>query len=306
VIVPLDGSPYAEHALPWAIQIAALAGAPVRVVHVHAQMQPAFHSRRLELYREFDRLLREPMEEYIADVARRLTRASAITVAPKVVNGRHTTEALSELLASTDDIVVMATRGRNLVSRTLIGSALDAVVQRRDAPILHVRGYSCPVDLTARPSLRHALVPLDGSSESAGVMQPVAALSKLTDGRQTLLRVVQPAGVFSCGDGSACDEACERKNNPIAYLDAIAGDWRSELPHVRTSVVWSEVAPAREILAQAEELDVDFIAMATRPRSWLSRLLRPGIFDRLIRRARAPILVVNQRDEDDHTRPLSA
>jgi nucleotide-binding universal stress UspA family protein len=246
------------------------------------------------------------MEEYIADVARRLTRASAVNVTPMVVNGRHTTEALSELVASTADIVVMATRGRNVVSRTLIGSALDAVVQRRAAPILHVRGYSCPVDLTARPSLRHAFVPLDGTSDSTSVLRPVAALSKLTDGRQTLLRVVQSAGAFTCGDGSARDEACELKNNPVAYLDEIAEDWRSELPNVRTSVVWSEVAAAREILAQAEERDVDFIAMATRSRSRLSRLLRPGIFDRLIRQARTPILVIKQRDEDDHARSLSA
>jgi nucleotide-binding universal stress UspA family protein len=304
VIVPLDGSPYAEHALPWAIQIAALAGAPVRLVHVHAQMQPAFHGRRLELYREFDQLLREPMEEYIADVARRVARASSITVTPMVVNGRHTSEALSELVASTADVVVMATRGRNVVSRTLIGSALDAVVQRRAAPILHVRGYSCPVDLTARPSLRHALVPLDDTSDSTSVLRPVAALSKLTDGRQTLLRVIQSPGAFTCGDGSVQDEACELKKSPVAHLDEIAEDWRFELPHVLTSVVWSDGAPAREILAQAEERDVDFIAMATRPRSRLSRLLRPGVFDRLIRRGRTPILVVKQPADDSRPGPM--
>ena len=203
VIVPLDGSPYAEHALPWAIQIATLAGARVRLVHVHEKMQPAFHARRLELYGEFDRLLREPMEEYIVDVVRRLARASAVTVTPTVVDGRHVTDELPDLVASTSDIVVMATRGRNFVSRTVFGSALDAVVQRREAPILHVRGYSSPVDLTARPSLRHALVPLDGSPDSADVLRPVVALSRLTDGRQTLFRAVQSDGLFSCGDGSA-------------------------------------------------------------------------------------------------------
>ena len=306
VIVPLDGTPYAEHALPWALQIATLADARVRVVHVHDKVQPDFHARRLELYREFDRLLREPMEEYIADVVRRLAGASAVPVTLTVVDGRDITEELSELVASTSDIVVMATRGRNFVSRNVIGSAFDAVVQRRQVPILHVRGYSSPADLTARPALRHALVPLDGSSDSADALGPVATLSKLTAGRQTLFRVVQSKALFSCGDGRTCEDARELANSPAAYLDDIARVWRHELPHVRTSVVWSDASPASAILREVEEQEVDFIAMATRPRGRLSRLFRPGVFDRLIRRARTPILVVKQHNEDAHSRSLSA
>jgi nucleotide-binding universal stress UspA family protein len=284
------------------MQIASLAGTRVRLVRVHEQMQPAFHERRLALYREFDRLLREPIEEYVADVVRRIARASAVTVTPTVVDGRHTTEHLSELFASTSDIVVMATRGRNFVNRSLRGSALDAVVHRREAPVLHVRGYSCPVDLTARPSLRHTLVPLDGSRESEDVLRPVSALSKLTDGRQTLLRVVQSSGLFSCGDGSRPGEARELTNSPVAYLDALAKEWRSALPHVRTSVAWSDASLPRAILTEVDEHDVDFIAMTTRARGRLSRLFRPGVFDRLVRRARTPILVVKQREESGRLR----
>jgi nucleotide-binding universal stress UspA family protein len=306
VIVPLDGSPYAEHALPWALQIASLAGTRLRLVHVHQQMQPAFHERRLALYREFDRLLREPVEEYMAGVVRRIARASTVTVTPTVVNGRHIADHLSDLVASTSDIVVMATRRRNCVSRLLRGSALDAVVHRREAPILHVRGYSCPVDFTARPSLRHALVPLDGSPESEDVLRPVSALSKLTDGRQTLLRVVQSSGLFSCGDGRSSEEARELTNSPVAYLDALAKEWRSKLPRVLTSVAWSDASLTRAILAEVDEQEVDFIAMTTRARSRLSRLFRPSVFDRLVRRARTPILVVKQRDDEDHPGSLSA
>jgi nucleotide-binding universal stress UspA family protein len=294
VIVPLDGSPYAEHALPWAIQFAALAGGRVRLVHVHQQMQPAFHGRRLELYREFDRLLREPMEEYMADVTRRLGRATSVPVSPMLVDRRHVAESLAELVASSADIVVMATRGRNVVSRALVGSALDAVLQRREAPILHVRGYSCPVDFTARPALRHALVSLDVTSESENVLRSLAAISKLTDSRQTLLRVVESSGLFSLDDETQRDGARELRDNPVAQLDDVADAWRSELPRLRTSVVWSDGGLVHEILRQGEEQGADFIAMATRPRGRLSRLLRPGVFDRLIRRARLPILVAKQ------------
>jgi nucleotide-binding universal stress UspA family protein len=100
VIVPLDGSSYAEHALPWAIQIASLAGARLRLVHVHEQMQPPFHERRLKGYREFDRLLREPMEGYVSELMRRIARTSAVTVTRTIVDGRQTADHLSEVVAA--------------------------------------------------------------------------------------------------------------------------------------------------------------------------------------------------------------
>lgn len=286
VIVPLDGSPHAEHALPWAAQIAAWAGGGLRLVHVHQQIQQGFHYRQWELHREFERFLREPMEKYMADVTRRLERARSVSVSAMLVDRRHVADSLAEVVASSNHIVVMATRGRGVVSRALTGSALDAVLKRREAPILHVRGYSCPVDLTARPSLRHALAPLDGSSQSTDVLRAVAALSQLTDGRQTLLRVIPSARLVSPSD--------EKPHDPVAQLDEVAKAWRSELPHVRTSVVWSDDGLVREILDQAEEQGADFIALATRPRGRLSRLLRPGVFDRLVRRSRLPILVSKQ------------
>jgi nucleotide-binding universal stress UspA family protein len=294
VIVPLDGSPHAEHALPWAIQIATLASASVRLVHVHPRMHRALYARRVELYQEFDRLLREPKEQYLADVIRRVARASAVAVKPSIVDGGNVSTDLPELVAATDDIVVMATRGRTVFGRALVGSSLDAALQRRHAPILHVRGYRCPVDLTARPSIRHALVPLDGSSESAGALQAVSALNKLASGRQTLLTVIPPAGIFGGGDEQLSGDGYDLKDKPVAYLDGVAKAWRPHLPELQTSVVWSDASPAREILAQAEDRQVDFIAMATRPRSRLSRLLRPGVFDRLLRQAKIPILVVKQ------------
>jgi nucleotide-binding universal stress UspA family protein len=137
-------------------------------------------------------------------------------------------------------------------------------------------------------------VPLDGSSESAGALQAVSALNKLASGRQTLLTVIPPARTSDGGDEQLSGDGSDLKDKPVAYLDGVAKAWRPHLPELQTSVVWSDASPAREILAQAEDRQVDFIAMATRPRSRLSRLLRPGVFDRLLRQAKIPILVVKQ------------
>jgi nucleotide-binding universal stress UspA family protein len=293
VVVPLDGSQFAEHALPWALQIASWAGARLRLVHVHPRMQPALHGRRVESYRDFDRLLREPMEEYMSDVVRRVARFASMSVIPMIVDGRGATDALPKLADAGADIVVMATRGRTALGRMLTESALDAMVQRTSIPLLHIRGYSCPVQLTAQPSLRHALVALNGSGESTAVLEPVADLGRLVEGSQTLFRCIPRHGLFFTSDRwNTFDAPSKQDDRPVPHLSELAKAWRQCLPRVRTSVVWSETSPAREILRQAQDSHADFIAIATRRRSRLNRLLRPGVFDYLVRHSEIPVLAV--------------
>lgn len=306
VIVPLDGSLHAEYALPWAMRIAALSGGGIRIVHFHQKMQPALYARRLQPYREVERLLREPMEHYIGEVARRIRRASGVKIRPTVVDGFHVANDLSHLVAETSDIVVMATRGRNVISRTLLGSTLDTVLERRTAPVLHVPGYACPVDLTARPSLRHALVPLDGGSASSEIFPFVAALGKLATGRQTLLKVLRSEGLFTAGDASGWENESELTARSTAYLEEVATAWRHALPRARSRIVWTDASIAAAILKEVHEQDADCIVMTTRSRGRLKRLISPGVFDRLIHRARTPILVVKQQGDGDRAPSLSA
>jgi nucleotide-binding universal stress UspA family protein len=42
ILVPLDGSPFSEHALPYARSIARRTGARVRVVHAHWPVDPVY------------------------------------------------------------------------------------------------------------------------------------------------------------------------------------------------------------------------------------------------------------------------
>lgn len=300
VIVPLDGWAYAEHALPWAIHLAQLAGAPLRLVRVRHE---SAHDRQSQWLRDASRLNRRSAPSYLDLVARRIARTSKVDLRLTRVYGPSATEALSELLASTTDLAVMATRRRHVAARVLLDSPLDAVIQRRTAPILHVPGYAGPVDLTARPSLQHALIPLDGDYDGADLLQPAAALSRLADGRQTLLRIVESPGLFSCGNGCFDDGASELENNAAARLEQIAAAWRKDLPRVRTSVVWNDDEPAHAILQQAQECDADFIAVAARPRRRISRLIRPGVSDRLIRRSQIPLLIVKRPGYDLHSAP---
>jgi nucleotide-binding universal stress UspA family protein len=294
VLVPLDGTRHAEHALPWALRIADQTGSQIRLVHVHRPMDGPVHRRRTQLYVDFDELLRQPMEQYLSALTRRLARASSASVAPLWLDGREVGEALAAL-AQSSDLVVMATRRRSLVSRLLLGSISNQVSHSMSTPMLLVPGYSSPVDLTGRPALRRALVPLDGSKGSEQVLNVLAKLASDLSSEQILLRVTDDDRMCDTWEASTYSEWSEFRNGPLAQVQEVASKWKSVFPNARPTVLWSDESAAKSIAQQAKERDVDFIALATRPRSLLRRLIKPGVFGHLLRKAEWPLLVVQQR-----------
>src|SRR5262245_22662378 len=78
ILVPLDGSPFAEHALPLALAIARRSGAAVELVHAHTAF--AFADSGLAYDASLDMHLREQEKGYMDGVARRVKAAAAAAV----------------------------------------------------------------------------------------------------------------------------------------------------------------------------------------------------------------------------------
>jgi nucleotide-binding universal stress UspA family protein len=115
--VPVDGTPFGEHALPLALGIARRAGAAIRVVHVHLPLEPPLQ-RRL-LYREsgLDLWLRKRQQDYLDDLMRRLRRVTRVPVKPVFLEGWQVAESLCSAASAGTDLIVMATHGRGPLGR---------------------------------------------------------------------------------------------------------------------------------------------------------------------------------------------
>ena len=294
ILVPVDGEPFGEHALPLALGIARRAGAKVRVVHVHCPMPQAYRTEMLFQDTGLDAFLRRRQQAYLDDLFRRLRKVTSVPVTPVFLDGREVTDSLCEAASAGTDLVVMATHGRGPLGRLWSGSVADVLMRRLSVPLLLVRGYNAPADLTGDPLLRHVLIPLDGSEVAEQVLEPALALGTLTGADHTLLRIIPSMPDYSLGylgAGSQRPVADGQQAEAWSYLRRVAERLGGRTLRAHPCLALDEEPAARAILRYARTHDADLIALATRGPAGLARLLRGSVADRVVQGTSVPVLV---------------
>lgn len=293
ILVPVNGSPFGEHALPLALGIARRTGANLRVVNVHSPLQSSYRPETLYSDGVLDGWGRQYQQVYMDGLCRRLARATSVPVTPVFMRGEITESLAAESTGA--DLVVMATHGRGPLGRLWWGSVADTLMQRLSVPLLLVRGYYAPVDLTGDPLIRNVLIPLDGSKLAEQILEPALALGTLTDANHTLLGVTPSERDYSLGyPGTVPQRPVMHTQQAEAwsYLRGIVDRLRGRKHRVHPRLALTEMSIAKAILSCARTYDADLIALATRGHGGLTRLFRGSVAERVIRGASAPVLVL--------------
>ena len=137
ILLPLDGSPLAEQALPHAIAIAERFQAELILLRVLIPLPKPMATAEAALQRaEKERavFVREYMERVAADVVEH-----GITVEIITNGGRPHLEIIQYAETNQVDLIVICSRGQSGLSRWLMGSVSDRVVRGANVPVLLVR-----------------------------------------------------------------------------------------------------------------------------------------------------------------------
>ena len=303
ILVPLDGSLFAEQALPLAMSIADRTGASLRLARVHvlyAFQDP--NAARLPYDPALDAAGKQQEALYLNGVVERLAALAPVPVTADVVNGMTADAILEEARASKADLIVMTTHGRGPMSRFWLGSVADELLRRATVPILLIRPHEEVPELTRPPVLKHLLIPLDGTPLSERVLEPGLVLGRALEARYTLLRLITP-WLFP-GHDPTIDSPTGEGNGRLelqlleasTYLEAVADRLRKQGCSVQTRVAIHR-QPAAGILEEARKMGVDCIALATHGRGGLKRLLLGSVADKVLRSATLPLLVFHPAAE---------
>jgi nucleotide-binding universal stress UspA family protein len=296
LLVPLDGSSFAEQALPLATELAARSGAVLHIVLVHhSNALVAGPGEPVVFHPAVDDSTRQQEQEYLAAVSRPLAAAGTVAVVTRLLDGPVAASIADYARNSAIDLVVLTTHGRGVLSRFWLGSVADRLVRLLHQPLLLVR----PQASRGAPSaamMRRILIPLDGSPLAATVLEPALRLGEVLGAEFTLLRaVVLPPPLVLPFPGVVVPleptaPTTTQQVEATRYLGEVAHQLRSQGLQVATAV---EVAgdPVAAIAEYAERHGADLIALATHCYGGATRFLLGSVADKLLRSATVPLLV---------------
>jgi nucleotide-binding universal stress UspA family protein len=302
ILVPLDGSAFAEQVLPVAFEIARKSSASVTLLRVHVPLAPAFAEGLPPFDYNIERGARDQALAYVQDVARHFADPK-VPVSALVLEGPVTATICEHVRSSDVDLVVLSTHGRGPLARFWLGSVADELIRKLPIPVLAVHPREEPAKPAKAAAFQQVLVPLDGSPLAEQAIEAALALGVPGQAEYTLVRFITPTILggtsFSDMGGMLVDDTLVRKleeghaearREAETYLQRIAERLRERDVAVQTRVLDSE-QPALAILAQARAVKADVIAIASHGRGGLNRLLLGSVADKVLRGASVPVLL---------------
>jgi nucleotide-binding universal stress UspA family protein len=322
ILVPLDGSPRAERAIPVAARVAQASGGSiilVRVVTTSVEFWPSPVPQPALAQIAIDADIASA-EEYLEAITQSTSLAN-IQTETVVLFGPTAPTILTVARSYHADIIILCSHGYTGMKRWVMGSVAQKVAQYASLPVLVLRERgSIPAapHLDATRPLR-VLVPLDGSSQAKAAIEPAAslivALAAPASGALHLLRVVKPSMTESTEEGQHHLESYLRKAKE--YLRATADHLREGLvaPTVaahKLTVTWSvavDVDVAGGVIRVAENGEdaegagvfggCDLIALATHGRGGMQRWAMGSVTERVLGATDLPILIIRPPDTTD-------
>ncbi len=270
VVVPLDGSSLAEHALAYAQQLSTRLDTSLHLVWV----LPADSTEGREA---------EAMA-YLQDVARRLGH----DVQAMLRFGSPAAEIISAAAGLSEPIIVMTTHGHGGIGRLVFGSVADAVARGVHSPVLLIRSGTAMVPAP----IRSILLPLDGTAYAETALPYATALARAFDADLWLVRVAETTEVSEDPVSSMAlwEEHRQMVQESSTYLYDLTERLEQEgiRAHARPLAGFVE----DEILAYERDAEADLVVIATHGRVGLRRLGFRSLAERILRLGTAPVLMI--------------
>ena len=300
IMVPLDGSPFAEQALPLATELARRSGAILQVALVHHPVPALATAIEVpDIEAQLDQEARAHEQTYLSSILERLRRTANIPVTSVLLDGPVAESLQHQVESSGADLVVITTHGRGPVSRFWLGSVADHLMRVLHIPVLMIRPTPAG---EVTPALRRILVTLDGSPfaeralDSALMLaRPVGASLDLLMAVEPILPVVDPFGMMPLPISPDVD--AQHMESATDYLESVAARLRRDGVVVTAHAVPGAGAAAT-ILAQADALSADLIAIASHGAGGYRRAMIGSVADKVVRGSNHPILVVRPGQPD--------
>jgi nucleotide-binding universal stress UspA family protein len=316
LLVPLDGSPQAEQALPIAAHLAKASGASLllfEAIRTPSEFGISSASAEHALHKAQEKRL-------IAAATYLSTRAHAleeegIETRIAALPGQPASLILDTAKEEEIDLIVMCRHGRTGLSRWTLGSTSQKVMRQTTVPVLLLHGQKL-IELTRHSGPFRTAVALDGSPFAEKALLPAAqlvtALSAPGEGELHLIRLVE-LPIIEQDLGALIDDEVDVHHTALQeasdYLQEIRARLAQESSTSGLHISWSveECQDIADSLIQIAEQGKgirtqkasDLIALATHGRSGLHRWLLGSVAERILHGSALPLLIIHPHAATD-------
>ena len=292
ILVPLDFSRVAMHALDYATELAKQYGAQVHLMHVQMPDEALAVPGGGHLLRESAESVTFWREKLGAIQHERPPQFWPENCHIRM--GRAYREICDLARELNVDLIVLASRGNSGLKRVFLGSTAERVVRFASCPVLVVR------QLKRRGTkkeffIRKILAPVDFSQCGMAGAMYAALLARTFDAKLCLFHAVQPPAPVVIDRMSA-----DFLNRDALDLASARRDLEgfAELDFLRDVKCTKETRtgyPVEQICAETRRPDVDLAVISTHGRAGFDRMLLGSVAEQVIRYAECPVLVVPSR-----------
>jgi len=304
LLVPLDGSPLAEQALPLARMLAGLVPTSVHLLRVippslvatlvrHEGVLLGAAGDDLGDGEEQADSMREALqgeaEGYLEQVAGSLA-GQVRHVGYEVAFGTPADQIVAAASRHEDSIIVMATHGKGGLLRWALGSVTTRVLQSTGHPVLVARGGKIADADAPLPTLKRIMVALDGSITAERALPLATNLAQAAHADLLLTQVIDPVDA-PIATLSASEATGRLRELAFGYLDHISGERSREVGgrHITTSVPVGHVA--EEIVEEAARKNIDLIVLGRHGLGGAQPAFLGGTAQKVSQASAVPLLV---------------
>lgn len=302
MLVPLDGSEFAEAVIPYAKELAARLNVAIALLHIAPPEERGFFA---PLHRAYVQQMIDSIRRQAEEVQREIgfKTEQPMQVEGEIVSGYPGDEILRYAEAKAVDLILMATHGRAGARHWALGRVAERILRQATVPVCLVRAEvpdAVPYDRWPKKTIN---VMLDGSELAESALPHVEALAqqKGETVEVVLVRVCEPpamptyespeiSGVPLNWGEYVQDELgrCEKTSNE--YLAEIEKRFKEKKISVRSEVLAGKASEA--IMDYAAKNPQSMIVMTTHGRTGIRRLVYGSVAESVLLGVSNPIFLI--------------
>ncbi len=281
ILFPTDFSPNANCALEYAVEIAALTGATLNLLHVYTPIvskDNVYSSLITDEVADASREAQEKLKVITDTIAKEFPTVSCKA---QVKVGEAVDEILNTSLESKADLIIMGTFGANKLSKMIFGSNTSSIIEKSECPVLAV-----PSGCTYRPPKR-ILFATNFSFKDLDGVKKLALIAQAFDSEIILGHV---------------DVSIDEENDETVSMENFLREASTVTAYPKIfSQITSDHNVSMGLDKIIEEAAIDMFALSTQKRTWFEKIYNPSLTQKISNHTYIPLLAFHNSIDEERT-----